>query len=181
VVASIAGALPAGTNNIGDVDVLTLPALAAGTNNIGDVDVLTLPALAAGTNTIGGTRQISKQGTFYDDALAIPLANATTNGAARDAFAAAADGTAKDAPTKVKVLARANQSFTLGLDFTRDPTGSPTFRPWRRIASSVPTGESGENVAEIEAPVIARGWRIMYKSGATAASQLDIVSGMVAE
>lgn len=45
--------LPAGTNNIGDVDVLTLPALPAGTNNIGDVDVLTLPALPAGTNNIG--------------------------------------------------------------------------------------------------------------------------------
>jgi hypothetical protein len=29
--------------------------LPAGTNNIGDVDVLTLPALATGTNTIGGT------------------------------------------------------------------------------------------------------------------------------
>lgn len=43
-------ALPAGTNNIGDVDVLTLPALSAGTNNIGDVDVLTI---AAGTNAIG--------------------------------------------------------------------------------------------------------------------------------
>jgi hypothetical protein len=47
------GALPAGTNNIGDVDVLTLPALPAGTNNIGDVDVLTLPALPAGNNNIG--------------------------------------------------------------------------------------------------------------------------------
>ncbi len=42
--------LPAGTNNIGDVDVLSLPALPAGTNNIGDVDVL---SIAAGTNTIG--------------------------------------------------------------------------------------------------------------------------------
>lgn len=41
---SITGALPAGANNIGDVDVLTLPALPAGTNNIGDVDVLSLPA-----------------------------------------------------------------------------------------------------------------------------------------
>lgn len=39
-------ALPAGTNNIGDVDVLSLPALPAGTNNIGDVDVLTMPATA---------------------------------------------------------------------------------------------------------------------------------------
>lgn len=47
------GALPSGTNNIGDVDVLTLPALPAGTNNIGDVDVLTLPAIPAGNNNIG--------------------------------------------------------------------------------------------------------------------------------
>jgi hypothetical protein len=45
--------LPAGTNNIGDVDVLSLPALPAGTNNIGDVDVLSLPAIPAGTNNIG--------------------------------------------------------------------------------------------------------------------------------
>lgn len=50
---SLAAALPAGTNNIGDVDVLTLPALPAGTNNIGDVDVLTLPAIPAGNNNIG--------------------------------------------------------------------------------------------------------------------------------
>ncbi len=54
-VTAIANALPAGTNNIGDVDVLTLPALPAGNNNIGDVDVASLPALAAGSNTIGGT------------------------------------------------------------------------------------------------------------------------------
>lgn len=45
--------LAAGVNNIGDVDVLTLPALVAGTANIGDVDVLTLPALVAGSATIG--------------------------------------------------------------------------------------------------------------------------------
>lgn len=51
--ATVDAALPAGTNNIGDVDVLTLPALVAGTANIGDVDVLTLPALPAGTNNIG--------------------------------------------------------------------------------------------------------------------------------
>jgi hypothetical protein len=45
--------IAAGDNNIGNVDVLTLPALPAGTNNIGDVDVLSLPALPAGTNNIG--------------------------------------------------------------------------------------------------------------------------------
>lgn len=52
-------ALPAGTNNIGDVDVLTLPALPAGTNNIGDVDVLTLPSIPAGTNNIGDVDIVS--------------------------------------------------------------------------------------------------------------------------
>jgi len=71
---NIGGSLPAGTNNIGDVDVLTLPSiptgtnnigtvsgstvtigspLPAGTNNIGDVDVLTLPSIPTGTNNIG--------------------------------------------------------------------------------------------------------------------------------
>ena len=43
-------ALAAGSNNIGDVDILSI---AAGDNNIGNVDVVTLPALAAGTNNIG--------------------------------------------------------------------------------------------------------------------------------
>lgn len=43
---SLAAAVPAGTNNIGDVDVLTLPALPAGTNNIGDVDIASFPAAA---------------------------------------------------------------------------------------------------------------------------------------
>jgi hypothetical protein len=43
--------IAAGNNNIGDVDVASLPALPAGNNNIGDVDVA---SIAAGTNTIGG-------------------------------------------------------------------------------------------------------------------------------
>jgi hypothetical protein len=46
----IVAALPAGTNNIGDVDILSI---AAGDNNIGNVDVVSLPALPAGTNNIG--------------------------------------------------------------------------------------------------------------------------------
>lgn len=36
--------LAAGTNNIGDVDVLSLPAIPAGNNNIGDVDIASVPA-----------------------------------------------------------------------------------------------------------------------------------------
>jgi hypothetical protein len=73
--------LPAGTNNIGDVDVLTLPALPAGTNNIGDVDVLTLPALASGTNTIGATRGSS-------DVLDVTLSLDTSAYATGDVLAA---------------------------------------------------------------------------------------------
>lgn len=46
----VVGALPAGNNNIGDVDVASLPALVAGSANIGDVDVLTLPADPLGAN-----------------------------------------------------------------------------------------------------------------------------------
>lgn len=49
-VTAISNALPAGNNNIGDVDVASLPALAAGNNNIGDVDVA---SIAAGNNNIG--------------------------------------------------------------------------------------------------------------------------------
>ena len=63
---TIGAALPAGTNNIGDIDVLTLPAIPAGTNNIGTVGVSGTPpvfvanngtvsvsAIAAGNNNIG--------------------------------------------------------------------------------------------------------------------------------
>lgn len=78
-------ALPAGSNNIGDVDVLTLPALVAGTANIGDVDVLTLPALPAGSNNIGDV-----------DVLTLPALTAGTNriGSVRLVDSADADLTA---------------------------------------------------------------------------------------
>lgn len=47
---SLGTAIPAGTNNIGDVDIASI---AAGDNNIGNVDIVTMPnvTLAAGTNT----------------------------------------------------------------------------------------------------------------------------------
>lgn len=53
---TVSAALPAGTNNIGDVDVLTLPSIPAGTNNIGDVDVLTLP-ISYGAGATDATTQ----------------------------------------------------------------------------------------------------------------------------
>lgn len=96
--ARVGSALPAGTNNIGDVDILsiaagdnnignvdvvTLPALPAGTNNIGDVDVLTLPALASGANTIGSIASITTS--------VVPGTAATNLGKAIDTAAGATD------------------------------------------------------------------------------------------
>lgn len=55
-VTSLTNALPAGTNNIGDVDVLSLPSIPAGSNNIGDVDVLSVPSnMTVDVNRIAGT------------------------------------------------------------------------------------------------------------------------------
>lgn len=45
--------LAAGTNNIGDVDVLTLPALPAGTNKIGSIDVLSSIDTTNSTPVVG--------------------------------------------------------------------------------------------------------------------------------
>jgi hypothetical protein len=71
--------LPAGTNNIGDVDIASLPSLPAGTNNIGDVDVLTLPPLPAGSNTIGTVNSVQTASLVADVTLQ-DAANAIGNG-----------------------------------------------------------------------------------------------------
>lgn len=56
--ARIGAALPAGTNNIGDVDVLTLPALPAGANTIGTVNLGTIAGVSTAANqaSIIGTK-----------------------------------------------------------------------------------------------------------------------------
>jgi hypothetical protein len=62
VAAAIVGPLPAGNNNIGDVDIASIPAtiiagmatLPAGVNNIGDVDVASIAAGETHIGEIGG-------------------------------------------------------------------------------------------------------------------------------
>lgn len=54
--------LPAGTNNIGDVDVLTLPALPAGGNTIGTVNLGTLNGAALDSTLTGGTQKAISRG-----------------------------------------------------------------------------------------------------------------------
>ena len=60
--------LPIGTNNIGKVDIASIPSLPAGINNIGDVDVITLPSIPAGNNNIGDVDIVSSP----DISTAIP-------------------------------------------------------------------------------------------------------------
>lgn len=78
---TVDAALPAGTNNIGDVDIAS--ALPAGTNNIGDVDVLTLPAIPTGSNVIGSVASITTS--------IVPGTAATNLGKAEDAAASSGD------------------------------------------------------------------------------------------
>ena len=97
-VAALTAALPAGDNNIGHVDVVSLPALAAGTANIGDVDVLTVPADPFGVNAdaASATGSISAKLRFVA-ATGIPITSivpgtaATNLGKAEDAAHASGD------------------------------------------------------------------------------------------
>lgn len=77
-VAQISSALPAGTNNIGDVDIASI---AAGDNNIGNVDIVTMPAIAATASNIGA--QISTSAIMDGTTACTPkfaVIDAATNG-----------------------------------------------------------------------------------------------------
>lgn len=65
-IVTVGTALPAGTNNIGDVDVLTI---AAGDNNIGNVDIVTVPAPLSTTG--GGTEATALRVTVASDSTGV--------------------------------------------------------------------------------------------------------------
>jgi hypothetical protein len=75
--------LPAGNNNIGDVDIASIPSgvlagmstLPAGTNNIGKVDVAVLPSLPAGSNNIGDVDIASLPSTVLAGMATLPTGN----------------------------------------------------------------------------------------------------------
>jgi hypothetical protein len=107
--ANVIGAVTqSGTWNIGTVTTLTgiTNALPAGSNNIGDVDVLTLPALPAGANTIGAvnlaqyTPESARLPTQADMRRGLAVAFASIDAAS------SGDNTvvAADATRKIKVL-----------------------------------------------------------------------------
>jgi len=84
---TITGALPAGTNNIGDVDVLTLPALPTGANVIGRVGV--------DQTTPGTTDSVTVKTKGYTSGLISVTRTADTNAyAANDVLGPATGSTA---------------------------------------------------------------------------------------
>ncbi len=177
--------LPAGTNNIGDVDVLSLPSIPAGNNNIGDVDVA---SIAAGTNYIGKTRLTD--GTT--DAEVVPLAGynaqavaivdasgnqitsfsgsgvsnvvSTANSSSAVLGAGAVfTGTSEDllnyGEIKISVLA-SHPSATDGLSIQQSSNGTN----WDIVDNYTIPANSGK---PISVPRQARYFRIVYTNGAT--------------
>lgn len=73
--------------HLSQIEAAVEGATPAGTNNIGDVDVLTLPATPAGTNSIGGTKDNGPHWTsvFGVAGVAFTSADATTAAAVTDA------------------------------------------------------------------------------------------------
>jgi hypothetical protein len=128
--------IAAGDNNIGNVDVVTLPSLPAGTNNIGDVDVLSLPALAAGTNNIGDVDVLTQPARSRTvDAIAVAeQTDAIMNGLtaltpkfAKISAAASGDNTLVAAVTskKIRVLSLFMMSAGTVSAYIRDDAGTP--------------------------------------------------------
>lgn len=89
------------------VDVLTLPnvtigaAIPAGNNNIGDVDIASLPALPTGSNTIGNVNPgtAANWGVYVEDAAETAGANLSMAGSVRRDTAASSAGASGDNAT----------------------------------------------------------------------------------
>ncbi|MDB5199150.1 MAG: hypothetical protein JWO92_1113 [Chitinophagaceae bacterium] len=121
-------AIPAGTNNIGDVDVLTLPSIPAGTNNIGDVDVLTVPADPFGVNAdaASATGSISAKLRFIAN-TGIPITGTVTVGshAVTNAGTFATQPASATAPVSTMNSSSANSGLNTAIAGVFDDT-SPT-------------------------------------------------------
>lgn len=142
--AAVTGAIPAGDNNIGNVDIASI---AAGDNNIGNVDVVTLPALPAGSNTIGAVNIAAAQTlatvtTVGTVSAVVPGVGATNLGKAEDAAHTSGD-------TGVMALAvRRDADTTLGAtdgDYAPlqvNATGS------LKVAITAGAGSGGTSIAD---------------------------------
>lgn len=92
---TISTALPAGNNNIGDVDVASLPSIPAGNNNIGDVDVASLPVAFDAGNSSATTQRVV---IATDQAAVATKAPVNTSGSQTDATLTATTAATATAP-----------------------------------------------------------------------------------
>ena len=138
--------LPAGTQNIGDVDIASI---AAGTNNIGDVDVA---SIAAGTNYIGRVR--STDGTTDE---VFPTATFAVGGASPQTLIAAGASGEKHRIMKITIsadtaglitLSDGIGTFYLGANQSVSIDFSPIGRQQTTAATAITmTNAGGGNVA----------------------------------
>lgn len=124
----VVGALPAGNNNIGDVDIATI---AAGDNNIGNVDVA---SIAAGDNNIGNVdlaSAIPAGSNNIGDVDVASITNGSLNGPGSptiDSYTKVAINLAAGAD-QVLVSSSANkQIWVYGLGITVNVAGTVSFQ-----------------------------------------------------
>ena len=131
-------ALPTGTNNIGDVDVLTLPALVAGTALIGKVGI---------DQTTDGTTNLVRARDSFDIAVSLTRTADTNAYAANDIIGAATGSTAALTFTSIGPSGGAITitGAELEIDGTTVISGMTSFR--LHLYNVTPPSALGDNAA----------------------------------
>lgn len=146
--------IAAGTNNIGDVDVLTLPALVAGTANIGDVDVLTVPAPLSTTG--GGTEAAALRVTVASNSTGVLAV--TDNGGTLSiddgAGSITVDGTVTVTDGSGSLTVDGTVAATQSGTWTVQPGNTANTTAWKVDGSAVTQPVSdGSGSLTVDAPV----------------------------
>ncbi len=121
----VVAALPTGTNNIGDVDIVTLPALPTGTNNIGDVDILSIIPGVAATNLGKAEDAAHSSGDVGVMLLAVRKDTAAALGADGDYVPLESDANGAAWVSLATQLDEANDSVTVWGNTAADGSGTP--------------------------------------------------------
>lgn len=137
----VAEALPAGTANIGDVDVLTLPPLVAGTANIGDVDIVSMP-----TVTVAEPVSVDDNGASLTvDAVDLDIRNLVP---AQDSVAAVG-ADAHDAPVAANPIVEAGRaSDAVPTAVSADGDVVRAWRDRRGAAKAALVDDAGDSVMD---------------------------------
>lgn len=171
--------LPAGTNNIGDVDIASI---AAGDNNIGNVDVVTLPALPAGSNAIG---TVTAVGAAAEDAAASGnpvLIGGRYDSSARTLETGDAGAIALNASGQVlvEIAAGAGSGGTAAADDADFTAGTTSGTPAMGVYESSPTSVTDGDLGTVGITQT-RAMKVAIASGGIAGAVVDAVAGATDE